>query len=135
VAEELGRFLDGRPILARPLSRAERVWRWGLRRPAVAALLVAVSLSLGSAGWLGWQAVLTSRQLAQERMQGEIRAALDAALRGDSTPAERAIAEAKRHGAPDEWVHMLDGQIALYSMRPDRAVPSSNRRLRSRPET
>jgi WD40 repeat protein len=37
LAEELARFLRGEPIRARPLSRPARLWRWCLRKPAVAA--------------------------------------------------------------------------------------------------
>lgn len=50
LADELERFLTGRPILARPVSSLERGWRWCVRHPATAALyavsLVAV-LALG----------------------------------------------------------------------------------------
>lgn len=37
LAEELARFLRGEPIRARPLSRPARLWRWCMRKPAVAA--------------------------------------------------------------------------------------------------
>jgi tetratricopeptide (TPR) repeat protein/tRNA A-37 threonylcarbamoyl transferase component Bud32 len=39
MAEDLRRYLDGKPILARPMSRLERCWRWCKRNPwlAVAA--------------------------------------------------------------------------------------------------
>ena len=33
LAEELDRFLAGRPIVARPVSRIERTWRWCKRSP------------------------------------------------------------------------------------------------------
>jgi serine/threonine protein kinase/tetratricopeptide (TPR) repeat protein len=39
LADDLERFLDGRPITARPTTRLERTWKWVRRRPAAAALL------------------------------------------------------------------------------------------------
>jgi len=46
VAEELRRWLDGVPIQARAITRTARAWRWCKRRPAVAALTVAVVVAL-----------------------------------------------------------------------------------------
>jgi len=49
LVEELKRYLEGRPILARRVSRAERFWRWCKREPLVASLsaIVAVALVAG----------------------------------------------------------------------------------------
>lgn len=54
--EELQRFLDGRPILARPLGRVERLWRLCKRYPREASLigLVVTAICLGSLG-IAWQ--------------------------------------------------------------------------------
>ena len=46
LAEELRRYLAGKPILARPISRTARAWRWCKRNPVVASLSAAVMLSL-----------------------------------------------------------------------------------------
>lgn len=39
LADELKRYLEGRPILARPISRPERAIRWCRRNPLVASLI------------------------------------------------------------------------------------------------
>ena len=45
LAEDLQRFLDERPVAARPVSFAEQFWRWCRRNPAV-ALSTAAALAL-----------------------------------------------------------------------------------------
>jgi serine/threonine protein kinase/WD40 repeat protein/tetratricopeptide (TPR) repeat protein len=48
MADDLGRFLHGQPVVARPITRIERAWRWSKRQPVVASLLGAVILSLAA---------------------------------------------------------------------------------------
>ena len=47
LAEELGRFLEDKPIQARPVSAAGKLWKWSRRRPALAGMGAALVLSLG----------------------------------------------------------------------------------------
>jgi WD40 repeat protein len=74
LADELDRFLAGKPVLARPLGPVGKTWRWCRRKPVVASLsagLLAV-LVLGVAGVL-WQWNRAER-VAKEEIRQRARA-------------------------------------------------------------
>ena len=49
LADDLRRHLDGFPIRARPASKLEHAGRWCRRRPALASVLAALAITIGSA--------------------------------------------------------------------------------------
>ena len=56
LADDLGRFLEGRAVGVRPLNAAQRLWRWARREPKVAIMagLAVAALTIGLAASL-WQ--------------------------------------------------------------------------------
>lgn len=67
MVDDLRRFLKGEPIMARPVGKLERGWRWCKRKPGLA-----VGMATGTAGLLAlvaalalyWHRVNVTRQLA-----------------------------------------------------------------------
>jgi len=70
LALDLRRFLEDRPIQARRISRAERLWRWCRREPAKAGLMGALLFVL-VAGFVG---VAAQWRRAEEKARAETRA-------------------------------------------------------------
>ena len=88
LAADLQRWLEGRPVLARPLGRWSRAWRWSRRNPKFALLngIVALVLLAGAIDW-------TRYVLRTDRLRHEI-----ATLR-DEVRRNRALAESHRADA------------------------------------
>jgi WD40 repeat protein/serine/threonine protein kinase len=80
LAEELGRFLRGDPIRARPVSQVRKLSLWCRRRPALAALSASVLLLLAVVA-VGSSAAAWRISIARRTEQGEREKAQSASLR------------------------------------------------------
>jgi tetratricopeptide (TPR) repeat protein len=75
LALDLGRFLAGESVAARPAPRWERAWKWARRRPALAALVVLATfvVCVGFPGatylWRRAEATAAAEQQAKETAQ------------------------------------------------------------------
>lgn len=75
LAEELGRFLEGKPLLARPIGPVGKVSRWCRRNPVraglIAALVAVFALGAGGVLWQWKRAERNAREEARQRMRAE----------------------------------------------------------------
>jgi WD40 repeat protein len=75
LADDLTRYLEGRPIQARPAAAWERAWKWAKRRPGMAGLSAAVVLvtaaALALVSWQWLRAEDKARQAEDRRKRAE----------------------------------------------------------------
>ena len=87
LAKDLGRFIAGEPIKARPVSSLERGWRWCRRRPAVASLVAGLilSLSVGLSGvsFFYWEATRNAGLTLQSLYRAQMNLAAEYLTKGD----------------------------------------------------
>ncbi len=78
LADELGRFLRGEPILAQPISPLARGWRWCKRNPVVAttsaAALLGLVLALGATtvGYIQVSAALAESEVSRRQAMAAV---------------------------------------------------------------
>ena len=97
LADDLQRYLEGRPIVARPVSRAEKAWRWAKRNPvgAVAVFLAVALLVVPSI--LSWQLFVANGEANAARTKAEEERDLkEEARRAEEAAKLQAVAEEKR---------------------------------------
>ncbi len=107
LAEDLRRFLDGRPISARPASLLDRFLKWIWRHPATAAAWVLLSVSLVL---LAWAALESRRALRAEKknlQSVEERAKLDTKHQQEKVILLH-LEEAKRARQSGNWRRVIE---------------------------
>ena len=120
LAADLRRFLEDRPVLARPVTLPERFGRWARRNPAIA------TLSILSAVLLGVVAVVSS--VANYRTKSALNAAEDARVEAENAETEantqRELAEKNltmATGAMEEIVEKVASRGVPIPLEPSTA--------------
>ena len=114
LAEELERYREDRPILARPLGPMGRAWRWGKRYPAVAGLGTAVAVVLLAGVIVSlFYAVKASRHAAQAE-QNKVEADRNAAAAKESEAEAIRVAKELAKTVENERIAKKEALWNLY---------------------
>ena len=127
LAQELGRFLAGKPILARPVGTTERLWRWCRRNPVMAGLSGAAAVSLIAGTVVSTLFGIRANRdaiTARERLWGSLVAQGRAErLSGCRWSALEAISEAAKIRRTDDLRQLAIEAIAAPGVRLERVIP------------
>jgi eukaryotic-like serine/threonine-protein kinase len=109
LADDLDRYLEGRPIQARPVSAIERLAKWVRRRPGMAALTAALILAgIGLATGTLWFTIHLQAALSETREQ---RDKADGLARAETKA--RTQAETDRQRAEEETGRAQSARYAI----------------------
>ncbi len=116
VGDELQRYLNGEPIVARPISLLERGWRWCKRRPLVPSVAAAILVISTVSGLVFRHVAAAERQLSLQR---EVATAVDAVQNSLGRAVPFTIRDLKK--LPSEMV-LKELQLRYGAAEPDRRL-------------
>ncbi|MFC1596843.1 protein kinase [Planctomycetota bacterium] len=112
MADEIRRWLSGKPIQARAITRVERGWRWCKRKPVVAGLAAglffSLTMGLAATSWLWSRAERAAREAQRQAYVSDMNAACQALQENNFVRLEQLVLRQEpwlreEASAPFEW--------------------------------
>jgi len=129
LADDLRRYLEDRPILARPLPPSERAIKWARSRPTQAALALAVFVAVvGSLVGITCYALYKGKEADLLRKETDL-LVRQAQLRNQIDSLVRSADEAEGKGRLDDAREDLEKALLLLGAEPDSADDDLRRHL------
>jgi eukaryotic-like serine/threonine-protein kinase len=135
LAEDLRRFLDGKPILARRTPAWERGWKWSRRHPVVATLAaLALIASIGAVWSIEHRNQTLRREASEEdqRVDNRRREALVGLLKGQEQIARGELDEARVALARLETTLQTESRLKDLRLGVSDALAEARRRIEVR---
>jgi serine/threonine protein kinase len=121
LAEELGRFQRCEPIMARPVGRVERGWRWCKRNPALAALGLALLVATPVSAYFAVAASQQSTQAGAEK-SAAVAARQNLGETNKELIQSQGVLQKSNDGLATSVVSGLLGPLALH-VQPNQPLP------------
>lgn len=119
-AEDLNRFLNKRPVTARPLNVVQRTWRWSRRKPLLASLIGGTTLLCLFSFWLLIQMASQATQHRTAIRDGLFSEAVTLANsegQGQHYLSLERLSEAARMGPSEALRDQMVAAFALFDVR------------------
>jgi eukaryotic-like serine/threonine-protein kinase len=119
LAEDLRRYQAGEPIVARPVSEAERLWRWCVRNRAIASLIAtaaALLVILAAGGFTAAAVIYRQNQTLKDTNVALEKAKGLAEEQREVAETKRKLAEKAAWAANTQNRASVDGGVALLEL-------------------
>jgi serine/threonine protein kinase/WD40 repeat protein len=118
LAEDLRRYVEGEPILARRTSETEKVWKWAMRHQALAGLLVLLLLVLALGAIVSTTLALRARARESEA-RASLRRETAARLAANRTARDALFERARVDGEAGRPLEAAYGVLAALAKAPE----------------